>query len=358
MPKKSHVSLIVVGNLPPPIHGQSLATERMIALLRANGHHVDVHDIGPGERGGGLTRLRRHLAAAKAILRSEASVLYLPVNNGGAMGLGILLGLCARLSGKAILLHHHSLRYVLKFSMIMRLLVAICGNSALHLVQSASIGANLERAYGALHYLGYSNIGIVDDDRKTRGNVAPSPQPNQAPLRFGYLANITREKGVLVALASFERLRCSFPNAQLIVAGPCTDSHIIQHIETTRLRYGSDFEWIGPIYGNEKDSFFSAIDIFIFPTLYLTETQGMVNLEALGAGVPVVAFDRGCIGEDIGETGGLAVRTSDDFGDRLVEFAEGFRRGEAGKLARSRYEALLKNHTIERDRLLRWIDNR
>jgi glycosyltransferase involved in cell wall biosynthesis len=69
----------------------------------------------------------------------------------------------------------------------------------------------------------------------------------------------------------------------------------------------------GPLYGAEKSRFFDDIDVFLFPTRYDNETEGLVNLEALRAGVPVIAYGRGCIPEIVDDGCGLIVPPAADF---------------------------------------------
>ena len=67
-----------------------------------------------------------------------------------------------------------------------------------------------------------------------------------------------------------------------------------------------------PVYGEEKRDFYKNIDVFLFPTIYQTETEGLVTLEALSAGVPVIAYGRACISENLIQ-GGIIVPTDQDF---------------------------------------------
>lgn len=348
--------IIAIGNLPPPIHGQSLATERMIDMLRSCGFILTVRDIGPRNAllPRTLLRLVRHASAAWSILRSPAAILYLSVNNGLAMILGAILCLCGRLSGKAIALHHHSLSYVTTPSAAMRLLVRAAGSEALHIAQSETIGSMMIAAYRLRHCLGYSNIGIVEGAESRLPVDVPTVSVKDY-ITLGYLANVTAEKGIYVLLDTFYALKKMYINLRLIVAGPCRDPEIISAMEEARLHFGSDFIWIGAVYATEKQAFFDSIDIFAFPTLYATETQGMVNLEALGAGVPVVAFNRGRIGQDIGQTGGVAVSIDADFTTALSAFLARFDRGAMSAAARARYSQLLHDHEVEKAQLLHWI---
>jgi glycosyltransferase involved in cell wall biosynthesis len=347
--------ILAVGNLPPPVHGQSLATERMITLLRGEGFDIAVRDIGPGDanRSRVVRRLGLHMVAALALLKSRAPLAYLPVNNGSAMALTAMLCLCARLSGKALALHHHSLSYVTQPSGVMRVLIRIAGGNALHIVQSDAIGDWMASIYGLGHFLGYSNIGIVEDAGD--GGIPRTPVDAQTAITMGYLANVTAEKGIYVVLDSFAKLRETRDDLRLVIAGPCRDAAIVAAMAESRARFGEALEWIGAVYSSEKQAFFEQLDIFVFPTLYATETQGMVNLEALRAGVPVVAFNRGRIGEDIGTSGGVAVPIDDDFAKALEEFVSGFQRTAMRTAARSRYDQLLQEHAAERARLLEWM---
>lgn len=54
-----------------------------------------------------------------------------------------------------------------------------------------------------------------------------------------------------------------------------------------RSRY-PDVRFVGPKHGEELASYFAAADVFVFPSL--TDTFGLVLLEALASGVPVAAF--------------------------------------------------------------------
>src|SRR5690606_3746536 len=53
----------------------------------------------------------------------------------------------------------------------------------------------------------------------------------------------------------------------------------------------------GKKYAGEKIEFFQKADVFIFPTYYHYETFGLVNLEAMQFGLPIIATPEGGIPE-------------------------------------------------------------
>jgi glycosyltransferase involved in cell wall biosynthesis len=62
-----------------------------------------------------------------------------------------------------------------------------------------------------------------------------------------------------------------------------------------------DAYFLGQKFGRELASLYAAADVFVFPSM--TDTYGLVMLEALAAGAPVAAFDVTGPREVIGESG-------------------------------------------------------
>ena len=64
-----------------------------------------------------------------------------------------------------------------------------------------------------------------------------------------------------------------------------------------------DVVFLGFLDREELASFYSALDVFAFPSP--VETQGLVALEAIACGTPVVGVDSGALSESVvdGETG-------------------------------------------------------
>jgi glycosyltransferase involved in cell wall biosynthesis len=91
--------------------------------------------------------------------------------------------------------------------------------------------------------------------------------------------------------------------------------------------------------------FFAAIDALIFPTRYNNETEGIVNLEAMRDGLPVISYGRGCIPEIVQPDCGLVIDPTEPFVPAAVAkikdwmaSSESFQ--AASKAARKRFEVI------------------
>lgn len=116
-------------------------------------------------------------------------------------------------------------------------------------------------------------------------------------------------------------------------------------------------EYLGKRYGEEKNAVFARSDIFCFPTFYHNETFGLVNLEAMQWGLPVVATPEGGIPDVVldGETGFLVPqRNAEALADSLeVLLSDPELRFRMGKAGRRHYEAnFTQSHFEERMRVI------
>ena len=75
-------------------------------------------------------------------------------------------------------------------------------------------------------------------------------------------------------------LECSVPGSKVVVGdGPA--------LEMLKAKY-PEAHFLGAMHGEELASAYRAADVFVFPSL--TDTFGLVNIEAMASGVPVAAF--------------------------------------------------------------------
>nr|WP_275982071.1 glycosyltransferase [Frigidibacter sp. ROC022] len=131
-------------------------------------------------------------------------------------------------------------------------------------------------------------------------------------LRVGLLSNLMLTKGLDVFLDLARRSASEGLALDFVLAGPAFGPVEEAIIRAALAEPGISLDWRGPVHGPDRLSFFREIDIFVFPTRYRYEAQPNVVLEAICAGVHVIAPDRGCIREDLARLGGTCMARDDE----------------------------------------------
>ena len=110
-------TVVIVGPLPPPLHGQSKTTAEMIERIRGV-YETRVVDLSPGRLKRGLRyhgrKLWRVLRATLVVLAAMGSQprLYVSLDAGWGLLYAIGLQALARVSRYQLFLKHHSFSYI------------------------------------------------------------------------------------------------------------------------------------------------------------------------------------------------------------------------------------------------------
>jgi glycosyltransferase involved in cell wall biosynthesis len=113
------------------------------------------------------------------------------------------------------------------------------------------------------------------------------------PLVF-YVGRVVYEKGVHVLIDAWQYVRETLPKARLVIAG--TGDYLDQVKQQARILGVSDsITFAGFIADADRDRLFRVADLATFPSLY--EPFGIVALEAMAAGCPVVVASTGGLSE-------------------------------------------------------------
>lgn len=123
-----------------------------------------------------------------------------------------------------------------------------------------------------------------------------------------FLGRISRGKGVREAAEVAQTLK-----KRIKIAGFTDVREDKKYLADIQKKYGKELiTYIGPLYLEEKAEFIGNSRLFLFP-LQLEESFGLVIIESLATGTPLVAYARGSIPEIIkdGETG-FIVNSSDE----------------------------------------------
>jgi glycosyltransferase involved in cell wall biosynthesis len=238
-------------------------------------------------------------------------VLYLALSGGLGQLVDLIYVLIGKLFRRPIFVHHHSFVYINSPSWLNRCFFALVRDDA-HIVLSPNMGESLTRVYGlnpgAVRVV--SNAAFYDaDDVHARAAGEDS-----APLQLGFLSNITFEKGIVEFFGILEALRKRGVKYRAHIAGPLAPD--TRQTFDQLLADARDVEYVGAVYGAEKELFYRQLDVFVFPTNYANEAEPLVLYEAMREGVHIIACDRGSIAEMLRNGAGFAFSR-----ERIVESA-------------------------------------
>ncbi len=126
-------------------------------------------------------------------------------------------------------------------------------------------------------------------DVEAFASAAPLPEladPERPLLLF--VGRLEPRKGLGVAIRAFLRLRASWPRVRLCVVGDGPERSRAQEMVPPSLR--PDVLFVGRVDDAEKPRYHASADVFLAPSTS-GESFGIVLLEAMAAGLPVVASD-------------------------------------------------------------------
>ena len=294
--------LIVVGPLPPPLHGVTISTGLVLANRELHRQfaieHVDTSDHRSGENLGrwDLTNVALASRSVSQLVRrvhGRPGLAYLPVSQ--------------NVSG------------FLRDSLMIRLAAARGWKVAAHLRGSEFrsfrdcqppwrrrwIDATLRRI-DSIAVMGdglrWVFAGLLPADRiAVVANGTPDIARNGAPREEDtvlFLSNLRRRKGVVesveTALAVLERR----PSARFLFVGAWEDTALERELRQRAAPSGDRVRFLAPVSGVDKDALLARASMLLFPPVE-PEGHPRVVLEAIAAGLPVVTTRRGAIPETV-----------------------------------------------------------
>lgn len=169
------------------------------------------------------------------------------------------------------------------------LIFTACSN---YCVSTGNVAGKWETVYNAIDFSQYELNDTVDDN---------------APLMF--LGRLDRVKGAHTAIKIARAT-----NNQLIIAGNIshtTDNYAYFKNEIEPQIDNGQIKYVGPLNDVGKNFYLRQARALLFPIEW-DEPFGIVMIEAMACGTPVIAFNRGSVPEVVGKHTGVVVNTFDE----------------------------------------------
>ena len=322
--RSARPKVLIIGPVPPPAFGVAKATQLMLesSVLRERFElvHLDTSDVA-GFTGigrltwGNVTLGIRHVARLIRLLRAERPDVVLLTASQGLMGLvrdGLFVSLSRTYRVRTVTYLRGS-RYAELKERQGRIAATVFSSILKHTSRVIVLGESLVAM--AQKVCPNCDVAVVPNGcppAVAEGLVGT--RDNDHPLVL-YVGRLSRDKGLEDALVAARLVVSALPATKFVFCGEWDSSEYQRAVEPLIQQYGlaGRVAFPGPVSADERAALLGRAWVLIVPSH--SEGQPWVILEAMSAGVPVVATATGAIAETVGDgIGGVVVSVADSAG--------------------------------------------
>ena len=314
--------MICLVDLPPPVHGMSAMNSKFIKLFENKVVINTAPSFASNYFGKRIWILFKLIILPKIYFLilfyrlKGHKYCYRSINGGVGQFFDLTFILLLRILGVRTIIHHHSFNYLSRYNKVFRVLAFILRKDTIHIVLGAKMKDRLIQLYSvedsSIQVI--SNVALfetveVDCSNNTRQLI-------QKPC-IGYLSNLTYEKGVGIYIETCLRLHELGYNFRATIAGPIRDKGLKKQLKSFCEIDG--FDYVGPVYSEDKKRFLETLDLFLFPSMYRNEAEPLVIYEAASYGAVTISSDVGCLSDVVQSLGGEVVNFDSNFEENILK---------------------------------------
>lgn len=353
---KTRPDVLFLLHLPPPVHGSSIVGQavreselvnqtfncRFINLLASR----TVGDSGKLNFAKLFSFASQFFRLSRELLTRQPDLCYFALTTTGfAFFRDAILCALIKLARVPVVFHLHN--------------KGVAGKSANRLYQrfyhfvfsNARVILLSEHLYSDVaRFVPEEFVHVCSNGIPDTANNRPHSISEDANVNILFLSNLVTSKGPVDLVAACALLRdrglkfnCTFVGAE----GDISQQEFTEEINRHEL--GHQVQYVGPKFGQEKQEYFRAADIFAFPTYF--ECFPLVALEAMSYSLPIVSCPEGGIPDQVvdGVTGFLVKqRDVNLLADRLETLIRDKPlRAQMGVAGRDRYVAMFTDGAFE-----------
>lgn len=357
--------VLLVGPVPPPVHGVTISTRRLLASSLSDEFkivHLDTSDhrtttnIGAFDFTNIFLGLKNYVEMIGHCLRHRPDVVYIPVSQ---TSLGFLrdsgfVFLPKLLSRSKVVIHLRG-GYFGKFYECAPKAIRLYIDRVMKMVDRVIVLGDVFRPI--FHrWLSDDRIDTAPNgtDLVVDNIDSKSRRMETGPVTVTYMSNLIPSKGIMEFIRAAAQVAAERNDVLFKIAGNWWgDDAVFRREVETASKTGEltmRLEMVGPVRGDAKTRLLFDTDVFILPTYYPFEGHPNAIVEAMAAGCVVIGTDHAAIPETVidGETGFIVpCRCVEPIRDAITNLVKD--RRLLRKMAQASYQRYQRHYTVDRN---------
>ena len=316
MSPRPRKSILFVGPLPPPVHGQSLHfMETCRGVGNCDKYVVSVNATGKSVPAAMVLVLSALARMVGHFLVRRIDIVYFTCarSRKGSLFDFLVIGL-ARAFGSKVVNHLHGADFRDYYATLPRAWKKIAAWFYDRIDLSIVLTEGMKDQF--LPFFPRMRIEVVPNfyAREFERDVVKGPSRARELI---YLSNIMESKGIFTLLEAFRRIGETFDDVKLTIAGACIGDEgmkegevrerFLRELETLGRSLPGKIAYLGVIRGEEKVRRLMDSDIFVLPTFYRSEAFPLSIIEAMRSGNAIVTTRHNYLPEIVSGRNGVLV---------------------------------------------------
>lgn len=317
--------------LPPPVHGASVINASIQNSLKINDHFECIffnittaktlQSIGKFELSKFVLVIKIYLRYIFKFITARPNLLYITLSPYGVAFIkDCFFVLLAKTLGVPVIIHLHGRgikESYLNSGVLIQFLYKKCFNNVSVIFLAEKLKNDIPDFF-RLHNTYVLNNGISSSIEIGKDKT----ESKNTSLSILFLSNLIVDKGIYHFLEICDSLKSNNVSFKAKIVGSSGDLSGYELTDLLKAKnIDSHVEYLGPLYGDEKNEVLISSDILLFPTQYKNEAFPLVLLEALKFGVVPIANNIGGISEII-EDGVNGFLVSDNQLNKYIELVK------------------------------------
>ena len=313
------MKILFLAQLPPPIHGASIISEKVLNELSKK-HNIDFLNITPCNQMSevGIFSIKKvfisikiFLKIVKLLISKKFDAIYITLaHKEMAFFKDAIFLLISKFFIKRRIIHLHGrgLRNYVKKGFL-KYLKYIIFKLTFYDCEVIHLSNCFKKE---VSWLPINKIYIVPNSVKKFTGV----ENKKKIYDFAFLSNIFEEKGIFVLLDSLQLLKKRKVSFKCLLIGDFKSEEIKKKYYKIINQYNLEdsITFVGPQYGFKKYQYLSQAETFVLPTFYSNEALPLSILESMSLAMPIISTPIGAIKDLIKKNKcGILVKPKDKY---------------------------------------------